>query len=74
MRYGLPEFEGDRESFSFSVLVVICRSVSFLNVGGVMGGRRVVLRVDWCVGDRSGLGREVGDWGALSIKAGELET
>jgi hypothetical protein len=73
MRYGLPEFEGDLESFSFSVLVVICRSVSLMNGGGVMGGRRVELRVDWCVGYRSDVGREVGDWGALSIKAGELE-
>jgi hypothetical protein len=49
MRYGLLEFEGDLESFSFSVLVVICRSVSLMNVGGVMDGRTVVLRADCCV-------------------------
>jgi hypothetical protein len=49
MRYGLPEFEGDLESFSFSVSDVICRSVSLVNGGGVTEGRIVVPRVDCCV-------------------------
>jgi hypothetical protein len=75
MRYGLHEFEGGlvRQSFSFNVLVVICRTVSLVIVGGVVVGRKVVLIVGCCVWYRSDM-RKLGDWGALSIKAGELET